>query len=194
MKGDVHLADPPGNEAGATSTWTPDMRCRRPHRRAAERTICSTTVDFEAAAGPANRWATQAGGPRIRLRRSTAADRKLLVYTGAPLTHDVEMTGQPVISLHVASTHTDGNFFVYVEDVAPTGKVTYVTEGELRALHRKLSNAKSPYRTTYPYRTYSFKDAELMTPGQHGHAHLSAHGDFCTLPRRTPDPRGCRRR
>ncbi len=125
------------------------------------------TVDFEATPGPANRWATQAGGPRIDYGDRAAADRKLLVYTGSALTHDVEMTGQPVVTLHVASTHTDGNFFIYVEDVAPTGKVTYVTEGELRALHRKLSSAKSsPYRTPYPYRTYSFKDAELLTPGQ----------------------------
>lgn len=123
-------------------------------------------VDFEASAGPANRWATQAGGPRIDYGDRAAADRKLLVYTGSPLAQDMELTGQPVITLRVASNQTDGNFFVYVEDVAPSGKVTYVTEGELRALHRNLSSAKSQYQTTYPYRSYSFRDAQLLIPGQ----------------------------
>ncbi len=127
----------------------------------------SYKVDFDASAGPNNRWSTQVGGPRIDYGDRAIPDRNLLVYTGTPLAQDMEVTGQAVITLHVASTHTDGNFFVYLEDVAPDGKVTYVTEGELRALHRKLSSqARSPYKTTYPYRTYSVKDAELLVPGQ----------------------------
>jgi putative CocE/NonD family hydrolase len=123
-------------------------------------------VDFDASAGPANRWATQAGGPRINYGDRAIPDRRLLTYTGAPLSHDVEVTGQALITLRVASTHTDGNFIVYLEDVAPDGKVYYVTEGELRALHRKLSSARAPYRTTYPYRSFAVHDAELLVPGQ----------------------------
>jgi putative CocE/NonD family hydrolase len=71
-----------------------------------------------------------------------------------------------VITLEVASTHKDGNFIVYLEDVSPDGRVTYVTEGQLRALHRKLSNETPPYRTTYPYRTFARKDALPLVPGR----------------------------
>jgi hypothetical protein len=66
----------------------------------------------------------------------------------------------------VASTATDGNFFVYLEDVMPDGKVIYVTEGMLRALHRKLSSTPGPYKTTYPYRTFMKKDGAPLVPGQ----------------------------
>ncbi len=137
------------------STVAPARRARDTYR-----------IDFDASAGPANRWATQAGGPPIDYGDRAEADRRLLVYTGAPLAKDMEITGQPVVTLRVTSTHTDGNFFVYLEDVAPDGRVTYLTEGELRALHRKLSHEVPPYRTTYPYRTFSRGDAELLVPGQ----------------------------
>jgi putative CocE/NonD family hydrolase len=123
-------------------------------------------VDFDASAGPSNRWATQAGEPTIDYGDRAEADRRLLVYTGAPLAQDLELTGQPVITLRVTSTHTDGHFFVYLEDVAPNGRVTYLTEGELRALDRRLSQATPRYKTTYPYRTYSRSDAEPLVPGQ----------------------------
>ena len=125
-------------------------------------------VDFEASAGPANRWSTQASAdaPRIDYGDRSIADRKLLTYTSLPLFHDVEMTCQPVITLRITSTATDGNFFAYLEDVAPSGKTTYITEGELRALHRKLSNSTPPYKTTYPYRTFSKHDAEALVPGR----------------------------
>ena len=79
---------------------------------------------------------------------------------------DLEVTGQGVITLQAASTATDGNFIVYLEDVAPDGKVTYVTEGLLRALHRKLSTEPAPYKTTDPYRSYNRKDGMPLVPGE----------------------------
>lgn len=121
-------------------------------------------VDFDASAGPDNRWATQAGHPRIDFGDRAEADRRLLVYTSEPLSGNMEVTGQPVLTLQVASTQTDGNFIVYLEDVDPNGRVTYVTEGQLRAIHRKLSSETPPYRTTYPYRTFARKDALPLIP------------------------------
>jgi hypothetical protein len=123
-------------------------------------------VDFEASAGPANRWATQADGPRVDYGDRSSADGKLLVYTSAPLSRDMELTGQPLITLHASSTSTDGNFFVYLEDVASNGRVTYVTEGVLRAIHRDLSSDAAPYKTSYPYRSFSEKNAHPLIPGQ----------------------------
>ena len=76
------------------------------------------------------------------------------------------MTGQPVITLRAASDRTDGNFFVYLEDVAPDGTVTYLTEGALRARDRKVSTIKSPYDTTYPFRSFAGEDAQPLIPGK----------------------------
>ncbi|MFO1498970.1 MAG: CocE/NonD family hydrolase C-terminal non-catalytic domain-containing protein [Verrucomicrobiota bacterium] len=46
-------------------------------------------------------------------------DRKLLTYTTPPLAETIEVTGTPVLRLHVASTATDAAFHAYLEDVAP---------------------------------------------------------------------------
>jgi len=123
-------------------------------------------VDFAASAGAANRWATQAGGPRINYGNRALEDRRLLTYTSAPLVHELNITGQPVITLRAASDRMDGDFFVYLEDVAPDGKVTYLTEGALRALDRKVSTTKPPYDTTYPFRSFTEGDAQPLTPGK----------------------------
>ncbi len=126
-------------------------------------------VDFEASAGPANRWVDPSQRRCRSHRLWRPFDRRSQtshLHTGEPLSRDMEMTGQPVITLRVISTATDGNFFAYLEDVAPSGKTTYITEGELRALHRKLSDETPPYKTTYPYRTFSKHDAEALVPGR----------------------------
>src|SRR5262245_24821129 len=101
------------------------------------------TINFDATTGAKNRWHTQVGGDVVYPDRAEE-DKKLLTYTSAPLDADVEITGHPVVSLFITSTHTDGGFFVYLEDIDENGKVTYLTEGELRALHRRVSNEQSP--------------------------------------------------
>jgi putative CocE/NonD family hydrolase len=122
-------------------------------------------VDFTASTGNQNRWHTQAGGDVVYPDRARA-DRKLLTYTSAPMVRDVEITGHPVVSLDVTSTATDGAFIVYLEDVAPKGRVTYITEGELRGLHRKISDAKPPYPVFGPYHSFRRADAEPLVPGR----------------------------
>lgn len=122
-------------------------------------------VDFEASTGEKNRWRTQLGGPVVYPDRAEE-DRRLLVYTSRPLTEDVEITGHPVVTLYVTSTHRDGAFFVYLEDVDESGKVTYLTEGQLRAIHRKVSNDAPPYTMTVPYHTFKKKDATPLVPNE----------------------------
>jgi predicted acyl esterase len=46
------------------------------------------------------------------------------------------------------------------------GKVTYLTEGMLRALHRKVSKDEPPYRVFGPFHSYKRKDGELIVPGE----------------------------
>lgn len=132
----------------------------------AERASDEYKVDFDVTTGTRNRWYTQLGGQDVVYDERSAIDQRLLTYTSEPLEADLEVTGHGVISLYVASTATDGNFIVYLEDVAPDGKVTYVTEGLLRAIHRRLSSEPPPYRTVYPYRSFNEKDAEPLEPGK----------------------------
>jgi putative CocE/NonD family hydrolase len=123
-------------------------------------------VDFEATTGSTNRWHTQRGGGDVIYPDRAEADRRLLVYTGEPLARDIEITGTPWINLAVRSTHDDGAFFVYLESVAPDGRVTYLTEGQLRALHRRSSSLAPPYRRFAPYHTFRRKDAQRLRPGK----------------------------
>lgn len=123
------------------------------------------TVNFDATTGAKNRWHTQVGGEVVYSDRAEE-DKKLLTYTTAPLEADTEITGQPVVSLFITSTQTDGAFFVYLEDIDENGKVTYLTEGELRALQRRVSSEQSPTKLPIPYHTFLNKDALPLKPGE----------------------------
>lgn len=124
------------------------------------------TVDFTASTGESTRWHTQLGGADVVYPDRAHEDKKLLTYTSAPMTADVEITGNPIITLYVASTETDGAFHVYLEDVAPDGTVTYITEGILRAIHRKVSESEPLYVPVGPYHSYTEADAAPLVPGE----------------------------
>jgi hypothetical protein len=122
-------------------------------------------INFEATTGEKNRWHTQVGGQVFYPDRATE-DKKLLTYTSAPFAADTEITGYAVIDLFITSTAADGAFFVYLEDIDEKGIVTYLTEGALRALHRKISADVPPYKLLTPYHSFKRKDALPLVPGQ----------------------------
>jgi putative CocE/NonD family hydrolase len=133
-------------------------------------------VNFAASTGENNRWATELDLDILYPDRSED-DTKLLVYTGAPLASDVEISGSPVVALEVASTATDGAFFAYLEDVAPDGHVTYLDEGELRAVNRKQMDVRErPYHSLGPVSSNFRRDAEPLAPGK------PAELKFCMWP------------
>ncbi len=123
-------------------------------------------VDLTAGTGDQSRWNTLLGGGPVNYPDRQEEDGKLLTYTSAPLERSMEITGHPVVTLHVSSTATDGQFFVYLEDVDETGSVSYITEGTLRAIHRKTSKSRAPYKAIGPHRTYRRRDAQPLVPGQ----------------------------
>ena len=123
------------------------------------------TINFETTTGEKNRWHTQVGGQVVYPDRSEE-DKKLLTYTSDPLETDIEITGHPVISLFVTSTHSDGAFYVYLEEVDESGKVTYLTEGQLRAVHRLISRSQPPTRIPVPYHSFMKADAMPLIPRQ----------------------------
>jgi len=123
------------------------------------------TINFDATTGEKNRWHTQVGGEVFYPDRAEE-DKKLLTYTSEPLEADVEVTGHPIVSLFITSTHTDGAFYVYLEEIDENGKVTYLTEGLLRALHRRISKEPNPTKLPVPYHTFMKKDAMPLVPGE----------------------------
>jgi putative CocE/NonD family hydrolase len=92
-------------------------------------------------------------------------EERLLTFTGAPLERDTELTGHAVVQLHVATSERDASLFVYLSEVDASGKSWFITEGQLRLLHRETAPCPPGYRTTWPYRTFYREDADLMEPG-----------------------------
>jgi putative CocE/NonD family hydrolase len=124
-------------------------------------------VDFTATAGKRTRWHTGLGGGDVVYPNRVNEDKKLLVYTGEPLSADVEITGTPILSIQLATSASDGAIHAYLEDVAPNGRVTYVDEGEFRFIDRKEVDPQSlPYESLGPAHNLLRTDAQAMTPGQ----------------------------
>lgn len=94
------------------------------------------------------------------------ADTLLLVYDSEPLEADMEVTGHALVDIFLSSSTTDAQVFVYLEDVLPDGTVHYVTEGELRALHRKVSNEKAEIKMVGPYHSFLREDGQPLKPGE----------------------------
>jgi len=144
---------------------------------AADDSADSFAVDFEASTGASNRWWEMAvfDDETVVYPDRSGAEKHALAYTSPPVERDVEITGYPVVTLHVSSSHTDGAFYVYLEDVDPSGRITYVTEGQLRALHRKVSPAGSPYELQVPYHTFRREDAAPLAPGEPAEISFGLH-------------------
>jgi putative CocE/NonD family hydrolase len=124
-------------------------------------------VDHEVTTGRHNRWFTNnGGGGDVVYGDRRAMDERLLTYTSAPFGEDREITGHSVITLFARSTHEDGLFIAYLEDVAPDGRVTYITEGQLRGIMRQVSEQPPLYRKPGPHHSQLRADALPLVPGE----------------------------
>ncbi len=93
-------------------------------------------------------------------------DAALLRYRSAPLDAPEELTGHAVLTLWLAASEPDAAVHAYLSEEEPDGTVRYVTEGVLRALHRKDAACPPEYRTTWPYHTHDCADATPLVPGR----------------------------
>lgn len=93
-------------------------------------------VDPTSTSGSFNRWGAQGGRP-IYYGDRRAMPGQRLAFDAPPMKRDTELVGSPELCLSLRTDQTDGIVIAYLEDVAPDGRVTYLTEGELRLLHRK---------------------------------------------------------
>jgi hypothetical protein len=135
-------------------------------------------VDYEATTGDLNRWWELSGtmSKSVTYPDRSKAAAHMLTYDTPVLESDVEITGHPVVRLYVTSTEPDGAFIVYLEDVHPGGKVTYITEGMLRAIHRRVYSESVRNKLELPQHTYLREDGEPLKPGE------PAELSFCLLP------------
>jgi uncharacterized protein len=160
-----------------TSVWPPEGVVETPFYLASDGALVSESptaeesatdypVDYSASTGFHNRWWTQYGGGDVVYPDRAEEDQKLLVFTSEPTTSELRIAGHPEVLIHLSSTHEDGAVYIYLEDVSPEGKVTYLSEGQLRLIHRKISDDPPPWHLFGPYHSYLEADAAPMIPGE----------------------------
>jgi putative CocE/NonD family hydrolase len=151
-------------EGVCTRSWyltSPGRLVSRPGPAASLRHV----VEPAASTGPANRWLALDLGRGAAYPDRRNADEALLTFTSGPLPADLHVAGFPVLSLRLATSGSDGAIFAYLEDIAPDGKATYLTEGCLRFLHRATTGPAEPARLGVP-RTFARADRLAVEPGQ----------------------------
>lgn len=113
------------------------------------------------------------------------ADLARLTFTGAPLEHDVVVAGPASLRLRAALSATDTNFVVKLMDVAPDGSVYEISQGYLKATHRRSHRYLTPVGpgtvSDYPI---SMSSAHWRLPEGHRLRVSVTAGD---LPRVVPD-------
>jgi hypothetical protein len=122
-------------------------------------------VDFSASTGSLSGYRGQVDLSKTDYGNRASADSRLLVYTSDPVKEDMEMTGDPIAHVRLASSATDGLLIVYLEDVAPDHRVTYITQGLLRLAFRKVAASDDSAYSADPLHAYRRVDIRPMTPG-----------------------------
>lgn len=122
-------------------------------------------VDYSAGTGPTSRWRSIVTAGDISYPDRAERTAKLLHYDTPPMARDEELTGSPIVHLFVSSSREDAAFFVYLDDVAPDGRVTYLSEAVLRGIFRNSSPKPVDYKTIGVNRSFYRADASLMKPG-----------------------------
>ncbi|MFJ2779888.1 CocE/NonD family hydrolase [Kitasatospora sp. NPDC087315] len=123
-----------------------------------------------AGTGPSDRWSTNLSGAPVSYPDRTAVDRELLSYDSPPVRQDTRVTGLGRVTLDVTgiSGASDGALHVYLEHVAPDGRVTYLTEGQLALADRATTSRREnpDWRRLRTARCYTSTDAAPFPQGR----------------------------
>lgn len=120
-------------------------------------------VDYSVTTGIRNRWYTLLS-LRIIYDDRKEQDAKSLVYTSKPLEEDIEITGHPIVNLFLSTDKDDGMVHTHLEFLDENDEIHWITDGQLRFLHRKVSTETPPYKIFVPYHTFERKDGLPVTP------------------------------
>jgi putative CocE/NonD family hydrolase len=124
-------------------------------------------VDFASATGNNTRYERLAGyDTRNYYADWQGRDARMLSWTSAPLERSGMLAGHAVLTVRLAADRRDCAVHAYISEVEADGTVRYVTEGMLRALHRKEQDPPPAYRAAWPWRSYARADAAPLVPGE----------------------------
>jgi putative CocE/NonD family hydrolase len=93
-------------------------------------------------------------------------DVAMLSYTSEPLDEAGEIAGHPIVDLWITSSQPDAVLHVYLSELEADGSVRYVTEGVLRALHRREAEPQPHQKWSWPFRDFSRANAQPLVPGE----------------------------
>lgn len=128
-----------------------------------EEHVVTYAVDRSVGAGFRSRWRGLLSLVAADIPDREARDRACLTFTSDPLREPLDVVGVPRVVLTVLPDATDAHVFVYLSIVAPDGRVAYLTEGMLRALHR---GDHDPERAAPLERTFASSDARALVPNE----------------------------
>lgn len=94
-------------------------------------------------------------------------------WTTAPLEAAGQIVGHPVISMKLTSSEADAVLHVYLSELDPDGALHYVTEGVLRALHRKTAPPTPEQNWSWPYRDFSRTRSAPLGRGEVAELHFA---------------------
>jgi len=107
-------------------------------------------VDPNVGTGERSRWRSLLGLVPGDYPDRTERDRELTTFDGKPLDEEIVLVGNPVLKLFAAWSEPEAaRVFAYLEDVAPDGSVSYVTEGQLAAIHRAADGVPTYRRSEH---------------------------------------------
>lgn len=127
--------------------------------------VRNLVVDYNFTSGGGARWNSLTplyrGEPHTNYLNWKAKTANCLSYHSAALETDVTITGEVIFTLQISSETEDGAVVVFLEEVKPDGSVYYITEGELRLIHRKVESTPM-YKRNGPSHSYKQADALPM--------------------------------
>jgi uncharacterized protein len=88
-----------------------------------------------------------------------------LLHESEPLAQDAEITGTVTASLWISADQPDTNVFAMLQDVAPDGSASYITDGRLRASWRARQHLPWPGATRTWHRGFA-EDLAPLPPGE----------------------------
>ena len=133
---------------------------------AAASDVTSYRVDFSTSTGSQTRYERLGAAAIVDYYPDwTERCASMLNFETAALPRATPVAGHPVATLRMSIDQGDASIFVYLSEVGSDGRVHYMTEGTLRAIHRETAPAPSDYLTAWPFRTYYRKDAKPVDKG-----------------------------
>ena len=93
-------------------------------------------------------------------------DAGLLCYTSEPLRQPLPIAGHVLAKLWLDADQPDAAVHAYLEEVDVDGRCRYVTEGLLRALHRKTAPCPAWHQTSWPWHPCARADAATLPRGE----------------------------